>query len=286
MSFITLLSENTTVLGGIFIGCATITGVTLNIFYSKLLDSRLKKEKTASTASALAAELLYNSYSLRQLYLEIYKQTAKKPKVTEYRHIDLQVYQELLNNIGDLGSALSYMVVDAYGDIKKVKGRMEVLSDEGVMNRDKATVLRDIKLAIVKTMSCSIAMYIYSDYMNGRRWIEKIRDQRVIRIERTVEGFCRFVIKTESDIDFITSKEEGDLEFRKRFQDKEERKSIKELFISVKGVLKNFSKYNLWQAQLSIRALTYKIQNTLIIFLDIEPNEYDVLSEQEYEKFL
>lgn len=286
MDFLTLLGENKTALGGLFIGCATITGVTLNIVYSKLLDGRLKKEKTSSTASALAAELLYNSYSLRQLYLEIYKQTAKKPKVTEYRHIDLQVYQELLTNIGDLGSSLSYMVVDAYGDIKKVKGRMEILSDEGVMNRDKATVLRDIKLAIVKTMSCSIAMYIYSDYMNGRRWIEKIRDQRVIRIERTVEGFCRFVIKTESGIDFITSKEEGDLEFRKRFQDKDDRKSIKELFLNVESVLKNLSKYSLWQAQLSIRALTYKIQNTLIMFLDIDPDEYDVLSEQEYEKFL
>ena len=120
MDFLTLLNENKTVLGGIFIGCATITGVTLNIFYSKLLDARLKKEKTASTASALAAELLYNSYSLRQLYLEIYTQKAKKPKVTEYRHIDWQVYEELLLQVGDLGSSLTFMVVDAYGDIKKV----------------------------------------------------------------------------------------------------------------------------------------------------------------------
>ena len=286
MDFITLLSENKTVLGGIFIGCATITGVTLNIFYSKIIDSRLKKEKTASTASALAAELLYNSYSLRQLYLEIAKQTAKKPKVTEYKHIDLQVYQELLINIGELGSSLTFMVVDAYGDIKKVQGRMEVLSDEGVMNKDKKSILKDIKLALVKTLSCSIAMYLYSDYMNGRKWIAKIRDQRVIRIERTLEGFCRFVEKTEYDIDFITSKEEGDLEFRKRFQGKEERRNIKELFASVQNVLNKFSRYNLWQAQLSIRALSYKIQNRLVMFLGIEPDEYDVLSEQEYEKFL
>ena len=129
-------------------------------------------------------------------------------------------------------------------------------------------------------------MYLYSDYMNGRKWIAKIRDQRVIRIERTLEGFCRFVEKTEYDIDFITSKEEGDLEFRKRFQGKEERRNIKELFASVQNVLNKFSRYNLWQAQLSIRALSYKIQNRLVMFLGIEPDEYDVLSEQEYEKFL
>ena len=269
-----------------FIGCATITGVTLNIVYSKIIDARLKREKTGSTASALAAELLYNSYSLRQLYLEIYKQSAKKPKVTEYKHIDLQVYEELLSNIGDLGSSLSFMVVDAYGDIKKVKGRMEILSDDGVMNKAKDAVLVDIKLALVKTLSCSIALYLYSDYMNGRKWIEKIRDQRVIRIERTLEGFCRFVEKTESELGFITSKEESDLEFRKRFQDKNNRRSIKELFASVQSVLSNFSHYNIWHAQLSIRALAYKIQNKLILFLDIEPNEYDILSEQEYEKFL
>lgn len=286
MDILQLLAENKTVLGGIFIGSATITGVALNIIYNKTIDRGLKREKTASTASALAAELLYNSYSLRQLYLEIYLQTAKKPTVTEYRHIDTQVYQEMLVHIGELGSSLSFMIVDSYGYIKKVKGRMELLSDEGVFTQDKDRMLKDIKLALVKTLACSLAMYLYSDYMNGRSWIKQIREQRIIRIERTLEGFCKFVEKTESEMDFITSKEQSGLEFRKRFQDKEYRKSIKELFVSVHNVLQRLPGQNIWRAQLAVRALSYKIQNTLIVFLDMEPDEYDVMSEQEYNKML
>jgi len=280
------IADNKALFSGIFIGCATIIGVTLNIFYNRLIDSRLKKEKTASTASALAAELLYNSYSLRQLYLEIYTQKAKKPKVTEYKHIDLQVYQELLTQIGELGSSLTFMVVDSYGDIKKVKGRMELLSEDGFMAKDKETILKDIKLALVKTLSCSIAMYLYSDYMNGRQWLKQITEQRVIRIERTLEGFCKFAEKAQIEMNFIPSEEQNDLEFRKRFQNKDDREKIKSLFLSVRSLLESIPKYNAWRAQLSIRALSYKIQNTLVVFLDMEPNEYDVLSDQEYSKFL
>lgn len=287
MDPLTLVSEYKAILGGAVIGSATITGVVLNVLHNKRIDARIKKERTASTASAIASELLYNSHNLRHLYLELYTQKAKKPKLTEYKHIDMQVYQEFLTQIGELGSSLTFMVVDAYGDIKKMKGRMELLSEESTLQKsDKDAILTDIKFALVKTLSCSLVMYVYADYMNGETWVKQIREQRIIRIERTIENFCKFVEQTEMEMDFITTEEEGGLEFRKRFKNKEARKNIKELFLTVHEVLGNLPKYNIWKAQLSLRALSYKMQNTLTYFLDVKPDEYDLLSEQEYNKLL
>jgi hypothetical protein len=287
MDVLTFVNEYKAVLGGVVIGSATITGVLLNVLHNKRLDTALKKERTASTASAVASELLYNSYTLRHLYLELSGQKKRKPELTEYKHIDMQVYQKLLSRVGEFGSVLTFMVVDAYGDIKRIKGRVEILSERDLLHDNrKDAFLNDIKFALVKALSCSLVMYIYADYMNGRKWMQKIREQRVIRIERTLESFCKFVEQTESDMDFISTEEEGGLEFRKRFKNLEDRKNVKELFAVIHRVLDNIQKNNQWNAQLSCRALSYKMQNTLTCLLDTEPDEYDILSEQEYNKFL
>lgn len=281
------LSENKAILSGVFIGLATITGVTLNIIYSKLIEGRSKKEKNASTASALAAELLYNSYHLRELYLDIYKNKAQSYRAKEYTHIDVQVYQELLIQIGDLGSAITFMVVDTYGDIKKMKAHMDVFAEEKRINKENLnTILNDIEMALVKTLSCSLTLYMYSDYMTGKKWMNSIRDSRAIRIERTLDGFCKFIDEIDGNIDFITKDEQDDLEFRKRFKNKENRANMKKLFLSIQSIFQVLPNQSEWRAQLTLRAFSYIVQNTLVQFLNVKIDEYDILSEQEYSRFL
>ncbi len=287
MDLASVFIENKTVLGGIFIGCATITGVTLNIIYNKILDGRSKKERNASTASALAAELLYNSYHLRELYLEIYKNNLQSYRAKKYTHIDIQVYQELLIQIGDLGSAITFMVVDTYGDIKKMKAHMDVYTEDRTCTKDdKQIILKDIEMALVKTLSCSLTLYMYSDYMTGKKWLHSIKESRKIRIERTLNGFCKFIEEIDGNIDFISTQEQENLEFRKRFKTQENRQNMKKLFSAVQDVFKELPSQPEWRAQLTLRAFSYIVQNTLIHFLNAEIDEYDLMSEQEYSRFL
>lgn len=286
MELINILSEYRTFLGGLIIGSATITGVLLNIRYNRRIEERLKREKGASVASAIASELLYNSHNLTDMYLEIKNQKTKKFRISEYKHIETQVYEELLREIGELGSSLTFMVVDVYGDIKKVKGRMEILSAEGSVQDNKERILLTIQHALVKALSRSIVMFLYADYMTGVEWMKLIKEQRIIRIERTLDGFCSFVEKIDGTMKFVGAEEQGNIEFRKRFSDQTDRQSIKDLFQVVHEVLNQTPKQPVWRAQLTLRALSYKIQNTLLRLLDIEPDEYDVMSEQEYERFV
>ncbi len=287
MDIVTFFSQNTAVLSGIFIGLATITGVSLNIVYNKIIEQRTKKERNSSTASALAAELLCNSYHLRDLYLQIYKRPKNACRMKEYTHIDMQVYQELLVQIGDLGSAITFMVVDTYGDIKKMRSHMDAYDNIDLNDADTyQTFLDDIQMALVKALSCSMVLYLYADYMTGRKWLESIRESRIIRIERTISDYCKFMEKTDESLGFIDSDEQENLEFRRRFKNKEDRKSIKVLFATVRSVLGVISKQPEWRTQLTLRALSYTVQNTLIGFSTIEIDEYDLLSEQEYKKFL
>lgn len=286
MDIFSLLNDNR-LLSGLFIGGATIAGVTLNIIYNKAIEGRSKKDKNGSTASALAAELLYNSYHLRDLYLEIYKNKAKGYRPKNYKHIDIQVYQELLINIGDLGSAITFIVVDTYGGIKKMKANIDVFAEE--KNRNKAdldVILDDIEMALVKTLSCSLTLYMYSDYMTGRKWMRSIRESRIIRIERTLNGFCQFIEKINGNIDFISLDEQEGLEFRKRFKNQENRQNMKKLFLAVQYVFSALPGQSEWRAQLTLRAFSYVVQNTLIRFLNVEIDEYDLMSEQEYSRFL
>jgi hypothetical protein len=286
MDIIDIITQYKALLGGAVIGTATITGVALNIAYNRTIEGRIKKEKNASTTSAIAAELLCNSKHLRNLYLAIHSPKKHKYSVTEYKHIDTQVYQELLQNIGELGSSITFMVVDSYGDLKKMRGRMEIFDNQNEITKNKDKILKDIQIALVKTMSCALTLYLYADYMTGKQWSKLIKEQRIIRIERTLTGFCKFIEKIDAEMQFIDMGEEENLEFRKRFGDKQNRADIKQLFLTIHDALEDLPKQPQWRAQLTLRALSYKIQNTLTSFLDIEADEYDILSEQEYGQFL
>jgi hypothetical protein len=135
-------------------------------------------------------------------------------------------------------------------------------------------------------MSCALTLYLYADYMTGKEWSKLIKEQRIIRIERTLTGFCKFIEKIDAEMQFIDMSEAEDLEFRKRFGDKQNRADIKQLFITIHDALEELPNQPQWRAQLTLRALSYKIQNTLTSFLNIEADEYDILSEQEYGQFL
>ena len=280
------ITEYKAVLSGAVIGGATITGVTLNILYNKALENKFKKDKNASTTSAIAAEILYNSHHLRDLYLEIKNYTNAEEDISEHKHIDTQVYQELLTQIGELGSAITFMVVDTYGDLKKMKGRMEERSDKHDILSNKEKILDNIQISLAKTLASSLTLYIYADYMSGRKWLSHIREQRIIRIERTIDDFCKFLEKSDNEVDFISLNEQEGLEFKKRFRDKTDRKNIKELFLSIRATLETLPKQPSWRAQLILRGLSYKMQNTLINLAGLEANEYDLMSEQEYGRFL
>ncbi|MEZ5918463.1 MAG: hypothetical protein R3D66_00555 [Alphaproteobacteria bacterium] len=192
-----------------------------------------------------------------------------------------------MNDIGELGSSLTFMVVDVYGDIKKVKGRMEVLAEDGSVRQNQEFILSTIQHALVKSLARSLIMFLYADYLTGPKFMKSIKDQRIIRIERTLDGFCRFVEKIDGQMDFIGADEQSDIEFRHRFSDTADREEIKFLFESVHTVLGTIqSGQPLWRVQLSLRALSYKLQNTLSRLMNIEPDEYDVMSEQEYERFI
>jgi hypothetical protein len=285
--FLQSLSLYRNPLGAAVIATATITGVVLNILYKRKVEHWLKREKSASVASAIASELLYNSHNLTDIYLEIQHQNTKKYRFHEYKHIETQVYQELLNDIGELGSSLTFMVVDVYGDIKKVKSRMAVLAEDGHVQQNRDFILSTIQHALVKSLARSLIMFLYADYLTGPKFMKSIQDQRLIRIERTLDGFCQFVEKIDGQMDFIGADEQSDIEFRQRFSDTADRQEIKSLFESVHTVLNTIqSGQPLWRVQLSLRALSYKFQNTLSRLMNIEPDEYDVMSEQEYERFI
>mgnify|MGYP003672442363 CR=1 FL=1 len=286
MDLLSVMTEYKAVLSGVFIGCATITGVALNIIYNKTLERKFKKNKNASTTSAIAAEILYNSYHLRDLYLEIRRCKSTKDHISEYKHIDTQVYQELLTQVGELGSAITFTVVDTYGDLKKMKGRMEEFSHDQSILKNKEIILINIQKALVKTLANSLMLYVYADYMSGRNWMKHIKEQRITRIERTLEGFCQFLEEIDNKLEFISTNEQEGLEFRKRFVDKVDRQNIKELFLFIRSVLNSLPNQPTWRAQMILRGMAYKIQNTLTELIDIEADEYDLISEQEYGRFL
>ena len=286
MDIWSFLNDYKAVISGTVIGTATITGATLNILYSKNIEKRLKHEKTASTTSALAADLLCNSGHLKELYLELYNLKSSKGDVSAYKYIDTKVYEELLPNIGDLGSAITFMVVDSYSFLRKAQTKSEILEVEQAIYKHKAALMTDIQQLLAKTISASVALYLYSDYLTGREWMKRIADQRVIRTKRSLEDFCKFIEKIDEQMEFISSEEEEGLEFRKRFARKADRNSIKELLAAIREVIAKLPNQPNWRAQFMCRGIAYKTQNTLTSFLEIGSNEYDILSEREYTRFL
>jgi len=286
MDILPFITEYKAVLSGTVIGAATITGVSLNILYNKTLDKQFKREKNASTASAIAAEILCNSNHLRDLHMEVENYQSENSDISEHKHLDTQVYQELLSQIGELGSAITFMVVDTYDDIKKRKGRIEGFTAKNEILQRKEDILNNIQKTLAKTLAASLTLYIYSDYMSGRKWMKHVKEQRILRIERSLDDFCTFLEQSNNSLEFVGLNQQEDLEFRKRFTNKADRKNIKELFIFIRETLDQLPSQPTWRAQLILRGLSYKIQNTLSHLSDIATDEYDLMSEQGYTRFL
>lgn len=281
-----LLNDYKAVLSGTVIGTATVTGAALNILYNRKINRRLQQEKTASTTSALAAELFCNSNYLKTLYLELYMLKSQKGQVHEYRFIDTKAYDELLPSIGDLGSAITFMVVDSYSSLKKAKLQTELYAEEKALHTHKNELMFDIQATLAKTLSTSVSLYLYSDYLTGPEWMKQIAIQRIIRTKRSFESFFKFIEKIDEEMEFVSSEEDSDLQFRKRFKRKADQKKIKELFDSIRDIIEKLPNQPNWRAQFMCRGIAYKIQNTLTQFLEIGADEYDILSEQEYSRFL
>lgn len=281
MSFLDLLSEYKTVIGGFSIAVATVIAVAMNLSYNRRVERQSKREKNASFGSAIASELVDNADNLMELYFQISSPQGKSSKVTGYKEFSVMAYERLLEQIGALGPALSFMVVDVYGDIRKIKTRLNSMSDEDIF-AGQDDILTDVQAALIKTITASVTMYLYADYMSGRQWIALIRDQRILWIERRLDDFFQYVDKTDHDVDFVPLDDESDVPFLKRFKDPEKRKHIKSLFEDINETFAQLHHVEAVHAQIMLRALSYTLKNTLVTFLDLEPYEYDLSAEQGY----
>lgn len=285
MTLFDLFVEYKTVLGGIFIGCATITGVSLNIAFSRRLQRQTERENYASFSSALASELTDNADNLIDLYFQISHPSSKSSRITGYKQFNTLAYEELLQEIGRLGPVLSFMVVDVYGEILKHKALFQAMSnDEIIENRDE--LLPDIQVLLVKAITSSIVMYLYADYMSGHKWLYAIRPQRFLWVEKTLDTFFHYVGKTDCDLEFILQEDDQDVPFLKRFKAPEKRKRIKHFFAALETVFDQFHRVDSWQAQIILRGLSYETHNMLTEFLDLSPDEYYVLSEKSYAEII
>ncbi len=283
MDFLDLLSEYKAVLGGIFIGCATITGVLINAAYNRHLERKNKQEDEANFSSAIASELIDNADNLMDLYFKIScpKNRKSKSKIIGYKQFNTLVYESLLEQIGKLGPALSFMAVDVYGDILKIRAELNALSEDEIYEA-REDIQGDIQSILVKAITGSVVLYLYADYMSGRRWMDAIKPQRLLWIEKTLDMFFHYVDQAEPDDDFITQDDEQDVPFLKRFKNPEKRRYIKNLFKNIDSMHDKFHHVAPWKAQIMLRSLSYQLHNMLTMFLGKSSPEYYILSERSY----
>ena len=280
----TLFLENyKTVLGGLAIALATVIAVLINLAYTRRAQNQERKAIDASFSSSIAAELMDNAHNLMQLYFQISTPKSKRFKIVTYKQFSSEVYQSLLNQLGKIGPSLSFMVVDVYGDIMKLRTQLDELNDAEVV-KIKDEVLPYLQLILAKTVTTSVILFFYADYMSGRRWMRTIQNHRILWMERTIDEVCEYIGKmdSETDFDYVATEEETHMAFLKRFKQPAKRKKVKSLFITVERCLIQLRSEEPWRAQIMLQALSYKIQNTLISFMDIEPNLYDTLAEEDY----
>ncbi len=282
MGIIELLESNKAILGGLSIAIATLIAVLINLWHTKRHEQQQLRQNQASFASALAAELIDNSQNLIDLYLEMESVEFRKHKITLFKHFDQIVYQTLLHNLGELGSSLSFLIVDIYGDIKKIKARLEVLSPEEIVS-DRVNILPDIQQILVKTTTGSIVMLFYASYLSGSKFMKAVRERHMIWVEKTIDQYCQYVAKIDKSLDFTSlDEDDSDKEFFKRFANAEDKSRMKALFQEIETVFDQLHGRRRWEAALKLRALSYKISNTLNHFLEIEPSEYELTAEQQY----
>lgn len=279
------LSEYKAVLGGLSIALATIVAVYFNYIAMRRNERRLKAENTASFAAAIASELSDNADNLTDLYFEIENKKINARKIAIYQDFQMKVYEALLTSIGDLGAALSYMVVDVYGDLSKLSLRLEQAKNSEIQD-EQEELLHDIKRILSKSLTTSIVILLYSDRLNGRSYVREVHDKRIIWVERMLDKFCVYVSEAEEGFEYIDDGENPSGEFAKRFARKEDRVRIRHLIDVIKRATREANKSKIWRAPLVFRALSYEIHEVLKYFLNIERNVYDQSLQAEYQDYL
>lgn len=272
------------ILGGLAIAIATVIAMLLNLIYSRKAHNAEKNATDASFCSSIAAELMDNAHNLMQLSNQISAPKSKRFKIITYKQFSNQVYEALIPQLGLTGPSLSFMVVDVYGDILKLKTQLDELSEKELL-AIKDEVIPDIQYILAKTVTASVIMYFYADYMSGKKWMKGIQNHRILWLERSIDQVCEFIGKTDSDQDFtyIGAADEGShISFLKRFRQPEKRKKVKSLFVTVERCLIHLQHEKPWRAQIMLRALSYKLHNTITSFMDLAPDYYDEAAEEEY----
>jgi len=279
------LNEYKTMLGGLSIAIATIIAVYFNYLAARKNERRLKHENTASFAAAIASELADNADNLTDLYFEIENKKLNERKIAVYQDFHTKVYEALLAQIGDLGSALSYMVVDVYGDLSKMSLRLEQAKSSDIQS-EQDELQHDIKRILSKALTTSIVILLYSDRLNGRSYAKEIHQKRVIWVERLLDKFCTYVSEAEDGFEFIGDGENPNGDFAKRFAKKEDREKVRNLIAVIKKSVRETNRQKTWRAPLILRALSYEIHDVLKYFLNIDRNSYDLNLQEEYRSYL
>lgn len=284
-SFTEFFDHYKTVLGGVSIAIATVLAVYFNYLAMRRNERRQKAEATASFAAAIASELADNTDTLTDLYFEIQNEKLSARKIAEYQDFYHKVYEALLSKIGDLGAALSYMVVDVYGDLAKLSKRLE-LAQKSDIKAEQEELLELIKRILSKAITTSIVILLYSDRLNGRSYVHEVRLKRMIWLERLLDKFCTYISEVEEDVEFIDAEENPNKDFIKRFPKREDREKIEYLLSVVSRAITLANKGKIWRASLVLRGLSYEIHDVLKYFLQIDRNAYDLNLQEEYREYL
>lgn len=285
MESLVLLKQYAGLIGMGLIAIATIVAVIINLRYLKKSEGKIKRDRNASFSSVLASELTDHNHSLVELYFEISSLEPKSNKITMTKQLDTSSYKTLLADIGQLGPDLAFIVVDVYGDITKLKTQLSTYTNsEIIANRDE--LLPEIQTILVKVISTAVIMYSYADFMSGKSWMKAIKKQRIIWLEQTINNFCQYIGETDQKLDFTPVEKQDNISFSKRFRNKKSRAYIEDLLSTYEELLVRMRNMKSGEAQRALRALEYKINNTFLGFLGIEPTGYARIYEDAYKEFL
>lgn len=284
-ALLTFFDSYKTVLGGLSIAIATVIAVYLNYIVSKKTSRQARDARVASIAAALACELMDNTDNLIELYNEIEGKNTKQRKILQYQDFEMRAYETLLSQIGEMGAPLSFMLVDVYGDLRKLSRSLEILNAKELAN-EEGDFLVSIKEILAKGLTTSIVVVLYSDYLNGVRFSQEIRSKREVWIEQTFHNFCSYASETEEDLEFVDAEEKPKRDFVKRFARKEDREQIRGVLSAIDRSIVLAQKNPSWKAPLIFRALSYEIQTVLTNFLGLEHDIYEQALQEEYSLYL
>ena len=270
--------------GAFSIATATVLAVLLNYRNTKKTNQKALLRKSSSFSSALASELIDNSHNLMDLYFQL-QNMSKKNVTVNYKKLSLSAYERLLDQIGDLGPDLSFMVVDAYGDIARLKSRLDIRTSKEIKEM-LDDLLPDIQTVLIKATSASIVMYFYADYLCGKKWLKLIEKQRYLWFEQSLEEFMSYADKADVDTNFIDIESQHDKPRLQRIKHPEDKKHVQDIIKVYKTTFANIQHCDQWRAQLMLRAFYFKIKNRLGFILNAEADIYDQLSEKRFKEFL